>query len=161
VSGRDFVTERLAERRRPLILQRELGADRARRYQQLADSGLVTARELKAVRIQVAQAKQELAALEKRIELRASFVAGDLSSTEVELQGMQLDAVAALETVVCRLEVLVQERDRLSLLSERGLVSASELEAVEAELREAEAQLQLFDLEKRLLDQKLEQAATE
>ncbi len=161
LSGRDFVTERLVEGRRPMVLQLELLADRAQRYQQLADSGLVTAAEHKSARTQVAQGEQDLAALEKRIKLRASFLAGELSSTEVELEGMLLDTVTAHENGARQLEALAEQRDRISHLSERGLVSAAEVEAIEAELRETEAQLELVDLEQRILHQKLEEEATE
>ena len=161
VSGRDFVTERLAERRRPMVLQLELVADRARRYQQLADSGLVTATEHKSARTQIAQAEQDLAALDKLIKLRAAFLAGELSSTQVELEGMLLDTLTAHEDAARQLEALAEQRDRISHLSERGLVSAAELEAIEADLREKEVQLELVDLERRLLDQRLEEEATE
>jgi hypothetical protein len=49
VRGRDFVTERLVERRRTMGLRLELVADRARRYQELANSALASAAELKAL----------------------------------------------------------------------------------------------------------------
>ncbi len=156
--GRDFVTERMAARRRPMQRRLELMIDQARRCQELNDAGVGTAGELKASQAEVVGPEEELVGLEKRIALRASFLAGELSATEVELQGMRLAAVTARKMAVHQVEVLVEQHERYTLLSERGFVSGSELRAVEAELRTVEARVELSDLELRILDQKLEDA---
>ncbi len=158
VDGMDFVIERMAARRRPMQRRLELVIDQARRYQELNDAGDVTARELKAAQTEVVGPEEELVGLEKRITLRVSFLAGELSATDVELRGMRFAAIAARETAVRQVEVLVEQHKRFTLLSERGLVSGSELRAVKTELRTVEAHVELADLELRILDQKLEEA---
>jgi len=159
VDGRDFVTERMAARRRPMQRRIELIIDQARRNQELGDAGVASVRELEAAQAGVVAAEEELIGLEKRIALRASFLAGRLSAADVELQGMRLTAVAAREMAVRQVEVLVEQHKRFTLLSERGLVSGSELRAVEAELRAVAAHVELADLELSILDQKLKDAS--
>lgn len=161
VDGRDFVTERMAARRRPMQQRLELTIDQARRNQELIDAGVASARELRGAQAQIVWAEEELAGLEKRITLRASFLAGELSAAEVELHGMRFAAVAAREMAVRQVDISVEQHKRLTLLSERGLVSDSELQAVEADMRTLEAHVELADLELRILDQKLEHASQE
>ncbi len=161
VDGMDYVTERLAARRRPIQRRLELMTDQVRRYQELHEAGGVTARELKAVQTEFAEAEEALIGLEKRFSLRASFLAGGLPATEVELKAMRFAAVAARRMAVRHVEVLVEQQKRFTQLSERGAVSNSELRAVEAELRRVEAHVELADLELRILDQKLEDASEE
>jgi multidrug resistance efflux pump len=161
VDGRDFVTERMAARRRPMQRRYELTIDQARRNQELIDAGVASAEELTAAQAQIVWAEEELAGLEKRITLRASFLAGELSAAEVELQDMRFAAIAAREMAVRQVDIGVEQHKRLTLLSERGLVSDSELQAVEADLRRLEAHVELADLELRILDQKLKDASQE
>jgi multidrug resistance efflux pump len=77
----------------------------------------------------------------------------------VELQGMRFAAITAREAVARQLEIASEQYDRYANLSERGLVTSSELRAVEAHLRTIEAQMELADIELRILDQKLEKAS--
>ena len=100
-----------------------------------------------------------MAGLEKRIALRASFLAVELSATVVVLQSMRLAAIAARAMAVRQVEVFVEQHNRLKLLSERGLAFGSELRAVEAELLAVEGHVELADLELRILAQKLEDAS--
>jgi outer membrane protein TolC len=159
VDGRDFVTERMTARRRPIQRRHELMIDQARRNQERIDAGVASARELWAAQAQVAGAEEELTQLEKRITLRASFLAGDLSAADVELQDMRFAAVAARDMAVRQAEVLAEQYKRLTLLSERGLVSDAELQAAEADWQTAEAHVELAELELRILDQKLEDSS--
>lgn len=159
VDGRDFVTERMAARRRPIQRHLELAIDQANRHQELAEAGLADAMDLKGAQFEVAAIEEELIELDKRIALRASFVADELSAAEVELQGMRLAAVAARERAARERELLVEQYNRFAKLSERGQVTPSELRAVEAQLRTFEAQMELADVELRILDQKLENAS--
>lgn len=161
VNGTDFVTARLVERRRPMQQRFEVMTADWRRSQDLVNAGVASAGESKAAQMQVAGAGQELAGLEERITLRASFLAGKLSATEVELKGMRLAAMAGKEMAARQVEVLAEQHKRLTLLSERGMVSDSELRNIEAQLRAVEAQAELAGLELRILDQKLKDAAAQ
>jgi hypothetical protein len=161
VDGRDFVTERMTARRRPMQQRLELTIDQARRNQELIDAGVASAEGLTAAQAQIAGAEEELTGLEKRITLRASFLAGELSAAEVELQDMRFAAIAAREMAVRQVDIGFEQHKRLTLLSERGLVSDSELQAVEADLRRLEAHVELADLELRILDEKLEDVSDE
>ncbi|MFH1748548.1 MAG: hypothetical protein ABIG44_16055 [Planctomycetota bacterium] len=158
VDGQDFVTERMAARRRPIQMRLQLVSDQVQRYQQLSAAGRVSARELKAVEMTIAGVEEEQKGLEQRIELRASFLAGELSAAEVELQGMRLAAVAAREMAVRQVEVLAMEHERLKQMHERGMVSDSELNAVQTELHTIKAHMELADLELRIIDEKLKDA---
>ncbi len=153
---RDFVTERMAAQRRPMQLRLDIALAHARRYQELLDAGVVTTRELKTAQTGVVAAEAELIGLEKRGGLRASFLTGELSAADVELRGMRLAAIAARGIALRQVEVLVQQHQRFTDLSERGAVSGAELRAVQTDLRTAEARVELADLELRILDQKLE-----
>jgi multidrug resistance efflux pump len=159
--GRDFVTERLVVRRRPIQRWLEVATDQADRQQKLTNDGLASPGDSMAAQAHVAAIEDQLAELDKRIALRASFVAGELSAAEVELQGMRLGAVAARERAARDLELLAEQHKRLAEMSERGLVSSSELRALDTQLRTVEAQMKLADLELRILDQKLENIAKE
>ena len=158
VDGRDFVTERMAARQPPLKRRRDLVLDQARRAQEMVDAGVPPVGELSGARMEVASVEQELTDLEQRIVLRASFLAGELSATDVDLQGMRVAAVAARETAARRAHDLIQQHKRFAAMSERGVVSQAELRAVESELRIAQAHVELADLELCILDQKLEHA---
>ncbi len=159
VDGRDFVTERMATQRLPMQRRLELANDQARRNQELVDAGVASARELKSARAEVVSVEEELAGLEKRIALRKSFLTGERSAADVELRGMRFAAIAARETAVRQVEVLAEQHKRFTLLSERGAVSLSELQAAETELRTVESHLELADLELRILQQKIEDAS--
>jgi hypothetical protein len=159
VGSRDFVTERLAARRLPLQQHLKLTIEQSRRHEELAKAGLVSASEPKAAQLGVVGAEAEVAALEQRIALRAAFLAGELSATEVELKGMRLAAVAARETALRQAGALAEQHQRVALLSERGMAPGSESKAVEAELRAVQAQAELADLELRILDQRLQDAS--
>lgn len=159
VDGRDFVTERMDARRRPMQRWLELAIDQVRRNQELIDANVASPRELESAQTEVVAAEGELIGLEKRTALRASFLAGELSAADVQLRGMRLAAIADRQAARRQVEVLVEQHKRLMLLVERGIVSHSERQAVETDLRTAKARVELADLEVRILDQKLEDAS--
>ncbi|MFH1418735.1 MAG: hypothetical protein ABII12_10695 [Planctomycetota bacterium] len=161
VDGRDFVTQRMAARRRPIQRQVELASAHAQRLQEMFDTGVASARELKAAQSVVANIEGQLTGLEDRIALRASFLAGKMSATEVELRGMRQAAIATREMAARQVEVLAERHKRYANLSEQGSVSSSEFQAVDAELRTVEAHVELADLELRILDQKLKDTSEE
>ncbi|HNQ24544.1 MAG TPA: hypothetical protein PKK06_15785 [Phycisphaerae bacterium] len=161
VRGRDFVSERLAARRHPLQMRLAVLMTHEQRSGQLFDNGLVSEEVIKNAQVQVAAAGQELAGLEHHLTLRASFLAGELSATEVELQSMRFAARAARESAARQAEVVAEQYQRLRQLAENALVSDPELRRVEAQLRTARAQVELADLELRILEQKLETATKE
>ncbi|MCH7873345.1 MAG: hypothetical protein IID33_16740 [Planctomycetes bacterium] len=159
VGARDFVAERLAQRRSPMRRRLELVLGEARSAQELVDAGASSAGARKAAQIQVGAAEAELSGLEHRNQLRATFLAGELSAVDVELNGMRVAAIAAREIAIGQIEVLAEEYKRITLLSDRGFVSGSELRAVESELRAVEVHVELADLEIRILNQKLQDAS--
>jgi multidrug resistance efflux pump len=155
VAGTDYVTKRLEERRRPIQMRLELLSTQARRIQDLVDANSATEMELRGAEMGVAIAVEELNGLEERMALRASFLEGELSAAQVELQGMRFAAVAARETAARQLEMVGEQHNRIGDLSARGMVSGRELRAAEAEMRAAQANMELADLEVRILDQKI------
>jgi len=161
VAGRDFVTERLAARHRQMEMPLALKVEQLRRMERLADAGAVHASELKAAQMAVIGAEREVAGVERRIELRASFLADELSATDVELQDMLIAATAAREAAERHREIASEQYARLADLSGRGLVSSSELRAAEANVLTVQAQVDLAELEVRILNQKTAEAGEE
>lgn len=155
VGGRDFVTQRMNARRRPMQLRLDVLNDEAQRIQKLADTGVATERELKTAQMPMLAATGELAELEQRVELRASFLTGELSAKEVELEGMRRTAETARQAAAHHVELLAEQHKRMADLSERGMVSNAELQKAEAALLTASKQVELADLELRIIDEKL------
>ncbi len=159
VDGRDFVTERLVAQRRPLQMQLQLANDQALRHQELSEAGMVAEYELQAAHAGSVAVERELAALEKRITLRESFLAGELSAAVVELQGMRATALAARVLAAHQVELAEGQHKRITMLAERNAVSPSELRAVQTMMATVQTQVKLAELELQIIDQKLEAAA--
>jgi len=160
VEGRDFVSERLATRLKPIRMRVHCVTDQAQRIQQLRDAGLVHATEQTAIEMQVAAAEEELMAMEKRVSLRESFLAGKLTPAAVGLEDMRITAESARRTTLRQISTLAEKRGRLSTLVEKGMISNSELQSVEGELRAAEAQAKIAELELGILDQKVKEESS-
>lgn len=161
VDGRDFVTERLAVRRRPIQMRLDLMHEELQHHQQLADGGLESAADLKGFGAAVAGDEAELENLDRRIGLRASFLSGELSATDVELKDMRFGAVADRERALRQLDILSEQRKRIAMLHQRGEVTDSELRGYDTQMRTVEAQVELAELELRIIDRKLESASDE
>ncbi|MGD8450726.1 MAG: hypothetical protein PVJ57_02810 [Phycisphaerae bacterium] len=161
VDGCDFVSERLAVRRPPLEAQLKFAVTVAQRKQVLVESGLAMATELKDAQAHVADIQANLDDLDQRLTLRASFLAGELSAREVELQGMRLSASVAREAATRRLAVVTEQHQRRADLAECGMVHETELRASEATLRTIQAEVELAELELRIIDEKIAETPDE
>lgn len=154
VNGRDFVTERLAARKNALQANLDLALNHADRMQQLQEASSVSSQEMLVARSQVENAERMIAQLDRRVELRAAFLADERSAAQVELEDMRQATQTNREMMLGQMKLLEAQRDRVAALYENGVVSNDELEAVTAELEALQAQLQLADLELDILEQK-------
>lgn len=159
VHGRDFVMERLATERAPLQRRVESLTARVQHYREFLNAGTASERELRAIETELFEAESELAEQEARIELRRSFIAGEVSAANVELQGLRAAVNGTKRITTRQMEDLIEERARLVQLAERGVASQAEVEAIESKLRSVEAQLELEDLELLTLDGRIREAA--
>ncbi len=155
VAGRDFVTQRMNARRRPLQMRLQMMNDQLERLQSLVDDGVASERELRVAEVPMLAVFGELTELEKRVDLRAAFLAGELSPAEVELEGMRLSAATAREAAARHLELVAEQHNRMADLAQRGVASDSELRKANAALVAAKKQVELADLELRIIDEKL------
>lgn len=155
VGERDFVAERLAAQRRPMEHEIELNIRLADRLRKMAAQGMVSDTEVQAVAGRVAALEAELSVIDQRIALRQSFLSGQRTSAEIELSEMKSAAAGELAAAVRGVEQLRREYQRMQSLSERQLVSQSALRAVEIDLRSAELQVELVNLEMQILEARL------
>ena len=155
VGQRDFVAQRLAAQRRPMEREIELLSRLADRLRKMAEQLIVSDTEVQAVAGRVAALEGELSVIDQRIALRQSFLSGQRTSAEIELSEMKSTTAGELAAAVRGVEQLRREHQRMQSLSERQIVSQSELRAVEVDLRSAELQVELVNLEMQILEARL------
>jgi len=146
--GRDFVTERL-ELRRAVLLQRVALFD-----EQASRHGLDGSESSKMAAKQEA-AQTALSIVEERLALRQGFLSGARTARQVEFAHMQLSVKPQQEMASRRMNEMQQKMDRYNTLDENGLVSRSEVQAVEMEYRAAVLQRELAELEMQILENNL------
>ncbi|MGB0716619.1 MAG: hypothetical protein ACPGXK_12110 [Phycisphaerae bacterium] len=156
VAGRDFVTERLNAQRETRRLRVEVSETEIRRLQGLMDDGLISESQLRSSKTALIIAAEELDQLQDRISLRASFASASLTAPEVELMDMRLTAQVSRSRALHQVTELTVQRERLTELVERGLASSSQLRDADAALLEASAEIEIADLELRILEQEIE-----
>ena len=161
VRGRDFVSERLSARRVALQRQVELAAAHAQRMHKLDADGSAMVGEVLAAQTQVDEAEQQVALLDQRHDLRASFVEGELSASRVGLEDMRLGITSMRETTKRHAEVLELQRARVAKLCAGGLLPDSELQTLDSELQANQAQRELAELELNIIDQKIRETSGE
>lgn len=156
VSGRDFVSERLGlemqiERQRLEMVVAELQAQ-ARRV----EVGTMTPFELNGLQLAVGVAEDRLVSVETRLQIRQSFLAGEMATGEAELQALIGDAQSRESTARRRLDVAQRELGRIQRMSAVGVAGGATVQQVELAVSEAEAELRLAEIELGLLRQALQ-----
>jgi hypothetical protein len=146
--GRDFVTERL-ELQEALNLQRISWIDK-----QASRPGLTPDESSLMIREQE-DARAALSIVQQRLALRQEYLSGGRTPRQVELADMRFSVERQREMAARRMEESQRQWDRASALVEAGLASRSEVRAVEMELGTARLQLDLVELEIRILQAKL------
>ncbi len=151
VGGRDFVAERLEIRRMEAELELQQLEGRTERCERLAKEAMISQGELKAAREQTAFFRDEISAIQKRLELRKSFLDGTLTAQEVEIQDRLSVAAGNLAAAKAKIESLRAELKRNKDLESRGLISGREASQLQFLLDAAEAEWELAVLENDVL----------
>jgi len=146
--GRDFVTERL-ELQRSVLLERVALIDKQ------ASGREPDAQESSEAAPAQEAARAALATVERHLALRQDFLSGACTARRVELAGMQVSLEPQRESAARRVQELQEQLDRFHALFEAGLVSRSEVRAIEMQFRAAVWQCDSAELEIKIIDRKL------
>jgi hypothetical protein len=147
VGGRDFVSERLMMD----IKQAELGLKQLRmqqeRVEQLVEKNAVRGDELAQVQGAVAERKLMIDKIQQRLDLRARFLAVEITAREVEIEDRMSGAQRNLEMAQSRVASIKKQLARLETLEAEGMISHMEAVQLQHALDAAQAQLKLATLE--------------
>ena len=155
VGTRDFVSERLQTRIGRVQRYRDAIATELRQTRRRVDVGVADRSSLAQYEMALEEQRLELEGLEQRLDLRASFVRGDIGAAEAELRVMQADAAIRQQTLDERRTMLEDELARLSDRVAIGVENELSLAAYELQLAELEAELQLATMEQEMLEAEL------
>jgi hypothetical protein len=134
IGGRDFVGERLAIGKKEAEQEMAAGEIRRKRTQNRAALGLISAEEMKALEAEAAVQKAAILKIEKRLELRRRFLAGDLTAQAAEIDDRLTDAEEDLGAATAKVEVLRERLKRQESLVAVGMASVGETQALKTAL---------------------------
>ena len=147
VGGRDFVSERLTIEIKEIELDLELLVTHFERFQQLAEKNLVPREEADHLRTEIAARRVMITKIQKRLELRKEFVAGEISAQEVEIKGRITVAERKQHQAKSQVDTLQKQMARLKTLEAEGKISPMEITQMQYALDAAQAELKLATLE--------------
>jgi len=149
--GRDIFSERERLARDLTVRELEISNRELQRTEELAAAGVVSSADVGSLRVEIEDAGARLQAHKARLALRADQVLGRITD-EAALRADRLTAVelrgGKARRQVATLEV---ELKRLRELVDLGVVSGSEIRALEDRLETAETAHKLAELERQLI----------
>lgn len=151
VRGRDFVSERLKIEKKEVELDLEPLRSRLERFKQLVEKGLARGDELDQIQAEIAARKVMIDKIQKSLDLRKRFVAGEITAQEVEIKGRITVAERNLHLAQSRVDSLNKQLKRLKILETQGSISPMEIKPLEYALNAAQAELKLATLEMEVL----------
>ncbi|MDH5706791.1 MAG: hypothetical protein OEZ45_12315, partial [Candidatus Aminicenantes bacterium] len=146
VGGRDFVSERLKIEIKEIELDLELFRSRVERLKQLVEKGLVQGDEFGLIQSEIAARKVTIDKIQKRLDLRKRFVAGEITAQEVEIKDRMTVAERNLHLAQSRVDSLSEQLKRLKTLETKGMISPLEIKQMQYALDVAQAELELATL---------------
>lgn len=152
VSGRDFVSERLEIEIKKMNLVLEHMGIHAKRAGQLVEQDLVHRDEMGLIRSQISTQKMMIDKIRNRLDLRARFLAGEITALEVEIEDRMTGADRNLHMARSRVDSLQEELKRIEILESQGKVTHMEVIQLQYALDAAQAELKLADLEMEVLE---------
>ncbi|MDH5466582.1 MAG: hypothetical protein OEY25_04115 [Candidatus Aminicenantes bacterium] len=147
VGGRDFVSERLKIEIKEIELDLELFRSRVERLKQLVEKGLVQGDEFGLIQSEIAARKVTIDKIQKRLDLRKRFVAGEITAQEVEIKDRMTIAERNLHLAQSMVDSLSEQLKRLKTLETKGMISPLEIKQMQYALDAAQAELELATLE--------------
>ncbi len=147
VGGRDFVSERLKIEIEMIELDSEQFRTRVERFRQLVEKGLARGDELNQIQAEIAARKVMIDKIQKRLELRKRFVAGEITAQEVEIKDRMTVAERNLHLARSKVDSLKEQLKRLKSLEAQRMINPMEIKQMQYALDAAQAELELAALE--------------
>jgi multidrug resistance efflux pump len=101
---------------------------------------------------EIANRNTMIAKIQKRLDLRAHFLAGELTAQEAEIEDRLTGAEENLQVAHARVESIKGQLERLEALEARGEISRLEVIQLQYALDAAQAELKLAILEMDVLE---------
>lgn len=143
VGGRDFVNERLLLEKSALELDLARRTRIGRRLQELIDKGLAPRSDLDGFLAALADQEAGMEEIEKRLDLRRRFLAGEISALELEIRDRTSAAEKDLRQARSRVDHFKKRLDLLRAREAEGVIAKTEIEQVQFGLDAAQAELDL------------------
>jgi hypothetical protein len=153
VGGRDFVSERLMLERMGVEMGLHLYRRQLERFKQMAEEGLIHDYELVQMLMEIANQEVTLYKIHKRLNLRTSFLAGEITAREVEIEDRMTGAERNLHIAQTKVKSLKEQLKRLKALESQGNVTHIEVVQLQYALDAAQAELKLAALEMDILEE--------
>ncbi len=147
VGGRDFVSERLELEKQEIGLDLEQIEIQLERINQLVEQNLVREDERGQIQKVVAERRIMIDKIQKRLDLRARFLAREITAQEVEIQDRMTGAERNLHLAQSKVESIKNQLERLQTLEAQGNITHMELKQMQYALDAAQAELKLATLE--------------
>jgi multidrug resistance efflux pump len=153
VGGRDFVSERLEID----IMEVELNLEHLKiplkRVKQLVEQDMMQRVEMEAIQAEIATHKVNIDKIQRRLDLRKRFLAGEITAREVELEGRLTAAENNFHSAQAKVDSLKEQINRMQNLEAKGAISHMEIRQMEFALDAAQAELKLATLEMNVLEE--------
>jgi len=156
VTGRDFVSERIELEVDLMDRHLELAMGELQRQTALSDVGFVSGASMQSAELAVEALQVQRRSLWDRLEHRESFLAGDITAVEAELQILGAEAENKAEILRYRVTAMATEVEDMRSRARVGVVGEATARLVELQLAEVEAELRLAELEIEIVRRELE-----
>ena len=153
VSGRDFVSERLMLEKMEVEMGLDLHWRHRKRFKQMAEAGLIQDYELAQIQAEIANQEVILEKIQKRLNLRTSFLEGEITAHEVEIEDRLTGAERNLRLAQSKVKSLREQLKRLKALESQGTITHMEVMQLQYALDAAQAELNLATLEMNVLEE--------
>jgi outer membrane protein TolC len=153
VGGRDFVSERLMLEKTGVEMGLHLHRRQLKRFKQMAEVGLIHDYELVLILAEIASQEVTLYKIHKQLNLRTSFLAGEITAHEVEIEDRMTGAERNMHLAQAKVKSLKEQLKRLRALESQGNITHMEVMQLQYALDAAQAELNLAALEMNVLEE--------
>jgi hypothetical protein len=152
VSGRDFVSERLIIEKKEVDLVLEQLRIHLERVKHLVEKNAVRRDEEDHIQAEITNREIMIDNVDQRLDLRARFLAGEITAQEVEIEDRITGAERNLQMSRSQVESLKEQLERLKTLEAQGEVTHMEVMQLQYALDAAQAEMKLATLEMDVLE---------
>jgi hypothetical protein len=153
VGGRDFVSERLNIEIKEIGQVMEQLGIHLERISQLVEQDLVRTDERGLIQAEIDNRKMMIAKIQHRLDLRSRFLAGEITTREVEIEDRMTGAERNLHLAQSKVKSLKEQLERLKALESQRSLAHMEVVQMQYALDAAQAELNLATLEMDVLKQ--------